>query len=92
MPQKLGRYVIQRLLGEGGFGVVYLAHDPQLYRVAALKIPMRERFTTVEQVASFIQEARTAAKLRHPGTVAVYDVQEEEGLPYIVGLPAAVRS
>ena len=75
LPKKLGRYVIQRLLGQGGVGVVYLAHDPQLDRFVALKIPRRERFTTVEQVTNFIQEARTAAKLKHPGLVAVHDVQ-----------------
>ncbi len=84
MPDRIGRYVIQRLLGKGGFGVVYLANDPQLDRLVALKVPRRERFTTTEQVASFIQEARSAAKLKHPALVTVYDVQEEEKLPYIV--------
>ena len=83
-PERIGRYLIQRLLGKGGFGVVYLASDPQLDRLVALKVPRRERFATTEQVASFIQEARSAAKLKHPGLVTVYDVQEEEKLPYIV--------
>ncbi len=84
IPMQLGRYVIQRQLGRGGFGVVYLAHDPQLERLVALKVPRRESFKTEQQVASFIQEARTAAKLKHPLLVAVYDVQEVNGLPYII--------
>ena len=72
-PAQLGRYVIQRQLGRGGFGVVYLAHDPQLERLVALKVPRRESFTTEQQVASFIQEARTAAKLKDssPGDTAI---------------------
>ncbi len=84
LPERLGRYVIKRQLGKGGFGVVYLAHDPQLDRSVALKVPRRERFKTPEQVAEFIQEARTTAKLKHPLLVTIYDVQEEDGLPYIV--------
>ena len=66
IPKQLGRFEIQRILGRGGFGVVYLAHDPRLDRFVALKLPRRDRFKTPEQVASFIQEARTAAKLNHP--------------------------
>lgn len=84
LPNKLGRYAIRSRLGRGGFGVVYLAHDPQLDRLVALKVPRRERFRTADQIASFIQEAKMAAKLKHPGLVSVYDVQEEAGLPFIV--------
>ncbi|MEO8269442.1 MAG: protein kinase, partial [Aureliella sp.] len=84
IPETIGRYIIERRLGMGGFGVVYLAHDPQLDRPVAVKLPRRERFRTMEDVASFIQEARTAAKLKHPLLVTVHDVQEEDGLPYFV--------
>lgn len=83
-PEQLGRYVIQRRLGKGGFGVVYLAHDPQLDRPVALKVPRQKRFKTQEQVGKFIEEARTAAQLKHPGIVTVHDVQEQDGWPYIV--------
>jgi serine/threonine protein kinase/formylglycine-generating enzyme required for sulfatase activity/tetratricopeptide (TPR) repeat protein len=83
-PTKLGRYLIKRPLGQGGFGVVYLAHDPQLDRPVALKVPRRSQFQDSDQVASFVKEARTAAKLKHSSLVAVYDVQEEAGLPFIV--------
>jgi len=68
---QLGRYQIQRCLGRGGFGVVYLAHDPQLDRPVALKVPRRKRFESPEQVASFVREARTAARLKHPLLVAL---------------------
>ncbi len=64
--------------------MVYLAHDPKLNRAVAVKVPRRTRFRTDEQVAIFIEEARTAAKLKHPSLVAVYDVQEQDGLPFIV--------
>lgn len=84
VPERLGRYRIQRVLGRGGFGVVYLAHDPQLDRPVALKVPRHRRFQTREQVQGFIKEARTAAKLKHPALVAVYDVQEQDGRPCIV--------
>ncbi len=84
LPASIGRFQVQRILGMGGFGVVYLAHDPQLDRSVALKVPRRERFKTAEQVANFIQEARTAAKLKHNLLVTVHDVQEIEGLPFIV--------
>ena len=83
-PKQLGRFEIQRVLGRGGFGVVYLAYDPDLDRPVALKVPRRKRFRTAEQVASFIDEARTSANLKHPLLVAVYDVQQQDGLPYIV--------
>jgi eukaryotic-like serine/threonine-protein kinase len=83
-PEQLGRFQIQRCLGKGGFGDVYLAHDPQLDRLVALKVPRRARFRSAEQVGEFIAEARTAAKLKHYSLVSVYDVQQESGLPFIV--------
>ena len=82
--ERLGRYQIRRRLGRGAFGVVYLAHDPQLDRPVALKVPRRQRLRTPEQIAKFVQEARTAARLKHPAIVTVHDVQEQEGWPYIV--------
>ena len=83
-PEHLGRYAIRRELGRGGCGVVYLADDPQLGRLVALKVPRRKRFQTHEHVAIFMAEARTAARLKHASLVAVYDVQEHDGLPFIV--------
>ncbi len=84
MPDQIGRYEVIKRLGQGGFGVVYLAHDPKLDRSVAIKLPRRERFETSEQIESFIREARIAANLKHAGLVAVYDVDELDGLPFIV--------
>ncbi len=81
---RIGRFQIRRMLGRGGFGIVYLAFDPTLNRPVAIKVPRRAQFQTIKQVDGFIEEARTAANLKHPGLVSVYDVQEEDGFPFIV--------
>lgn len=81
---RVGRYELQRLLGEGGFGRVYLAFDEQLQRSVAIKMPgdsIRHRIDANE----FIREARIVAQLEHPAIVPVYDVgQTADGLVYIV--------
>jgi serine/threonine protein kinase/formylglycine-generating enzyme required for sulfatase activity len=81
---RIGRYDIVRLLGGGGFGCVYLAHDSQLQRHVALKVPNARWFARGTCVESFLAEARHAARLKHPGLVTVYDVQQEGERPYIV--------
>lgn len=73
----IGPYLVQELLGEGAFGVVYRAWDPHLERHVALKIPRIGPGRSAEHVESFLQEARSAAKLRHPGIVAVHDVDRD---------------
>jgi serine/threonine-protein kinase len=70
--QRFGKYVRGRLLGQGGMGAVYLAHDTELRRKVALKFLLGG---TPEDVERFLREARLAANLRHPGIAAVYDVQ-----------------
>lgn len=70
---RIGRYIVQRTLGQGGFGVVYLALDEQLSRQVAVKVPHR-RVIDRGGVASYLREARTAALLDHPGIVPIYDV------------------
>src|SRR5262245_42479663 len=57
-PARLGRFVIQRELGSGSFGVVYLAHDPQLRRDVALKVPRGEALVSADLRQRFQQEAR----------------------------------
>lgn len=84
MPERIGRYSIEQELGRGGFAVVYLARDTQLDRHVALKVPRKDRFKSDEHLAQFVQEARNAAQLDHPGIVRVYDVQQEGDLVYIV--------
>ncbi len=81
---RLGRYEIRRVLGQGGFGIVYLAFDPQLDRQVALKVPRPDRFTNKAELDKFLVEARTAARLKHPMLVAIYDVQQLDDMPFIV--------
>jgi serine/threonine protein kinase len=84
-PHRLGRYRVERLLGEGSFGLVYLAHDDQLHRPVAVKVPHRERISSPEDVAAYLAEARILASLEHPHIVPVHDVgATENGLPFVV--------
>jgi TolB-like protein len=68
----IGEYVLQRELGRGGMGVVYLARDPALDREVALKVLQPRLARDAEFERRFIREARTAAKLDHPNIVQVY--------------------
>lgn len=81
--ERLGRYVIRGRLGAGGFAEVFLAYDEDLDRQVALKVPRTDRFSELE-LQRFSDEARTAARLQHPGIVSVYDVGEDNGVQYIV--------
>ena len=84
IPATIDRYKILSRLGQGGFAVVYLAHDTQLDRQVALKVPRLDRFESDGQLDMFVQEARNAARLDHSGIVRVYDVQRKPDVVYIV--------
>jgi predicted Ser/Thr protein kinase/mono/diheme cytochrome c family protein len=78
-----GRYRIERLLGRGGMGSVYLAHDTQLDRRVALKV-LRFRADDSPQARDrFFREARAAATLEHPNICPVFDVGTSDGIPYL---------
>ncbi|MBD3239676.1 MAG: protein kinase [Chitinivibrionales bacterium] len=85
--QRFGRYRVEGLLGEGGMGKVYLAHDPVLGRPVAIKAVSfdlcLDETSRHEYTVRFTTEARASAKLNHPSVVAVYDAGEEEGTPWI---------
>src|SRR5271166_997693 len=84
-PFRIGRYRIIHRLGQGGFGRVYLAHDDDLDRPVAIKVPNPERITHPEDVEAFLNEARILAKLDHPHIVPVHDVgRTEDGLCFVV--------
>src|SRR5262245_4049114 len=77
-PQRIGRYRIERVLGQGGFGLVYLAHDEQLARPVAIKVPHAHLVAEAGDAAAYLAEARTVANLDHPSLVPVYDVGSTE--------------
>ena len=66
IPQRIGRYRIEKVLGKGGFGLVYLAHDDQLQRLVAIKVPHAKLVAQPEDAEAYLTEARTVANLDHP--------------------------
>ncbi|MBL8821477.1 MAG: protein kinase [Planctomycetia bacterium] len=80
---KFGRYEIVRIIGKGGMGEVYLAHDTVLDRQVAIKFPKFRGTDIAAQRERFRREARAAAALRHSGLCPVYDVGEEQGLDFL---------
>ncbi len=86
-PQRLGRYVIEKRLGRGAMGAVYLARDPRINRPVALKvIPIEKEFEDEELKEArvrFFREAESAGRLTHPNIITVYDAGEDKGLAYI---------
>lgn len=70
---RVGRYRLDRLLGAGGFGQVYLARDEELNRSVAVKIPHRRRISDASDIQDYLTEARVVAGLDHPQIVPVYD-------------------
>jgi serine/threonine protein kinase/formylglycine-generating enzyme required for sulfatase activity len=84
VPSHIDRYRVERVLGSGTFGIVYLAQDPDLGRPVAIKVPRAERIGTASDLERYIEEARHAAQLKHPGIVAVYDVQRDGDVVFVV--------
>ena len=82
---RLGVYEIVHLLGMGGMGEVYRAHDSRLERDVAIKVVHRTSISDPDRLRRFEQEARAAAALNHPNILAIYDVgTTDEGVPYVV--------
>ena len=79
-----GKYRIDRLLGKGGMGAVFLAHDLTLERAVAIKVLPPDVAQDDQIVRRFQQEAKTAAKLDHPNIIPIYRVESEGGLNYFV--------
>jgi len=78
----LGRYRIERLVGRGGMGEVYAAHDPQLDRRVAIKV-LTATYNNAEAAARLVREAQALAKLDHPNVVAVHDAGEVDGRVFL---------
>lgn len=82
-PLQIGRFRIVRELGRGGMGVVYLAHDTQLDRPIALKVPRGKHDPNSRALERFFREARALAAIQHPNLCPIYDAGEADGHPYL---------
>jgi Tol biopolymer transport system component len=80
---RIDRYEIVSLLGSGGMGEVYLAHDEKLDRKIALKLLPSEFTTNHERVRRFQQEARAASALNHPNIITIHEIGEVDGRHFI---------
>ena len=94
LPCRFGEYLLERVLGRGGMGVVYLANQVQLNRRVAIKMIRSGALASDEEVARFYSEARSVAKLDHPNIVTVYHCGESDGhhffsMDYIPGTDLA---
>src|SRR5580700_9489511 len=84
LPERIGRYRVEKFLGKGGFGLVYLARDEQLSRPVAVKVPHPDRVARPEDAEPYLAEARTVANLEHPHIVPVYDVGRTADFPFFI--------
>lgn len=84
MKQQVGRYEIERKVGEGGFGIVYQATDTTLERPVALKLLKADLSSSPEHIKRFARESRVLGALNHPNIIRILDVLEEEGRYYLV--------
>ncbi len=84
-PRRLGKFELLEELGLGSFGQVFRARDTELGRIVAIKLLRAGRLASREEVDRFVREARSAAQLKHPGLVALYETgQTPEGVFYLV--------
>ncbi|HMK23377.1 MAG TPA: protein kinase [Terriglobales bacterium] len=81
---KLGPYEIQSPLGAGGMGEVYCAFDTRLHRNVAVKILPASFSNDQERLQRFAQESRATAALNHPNILAIHDIGDDRGTPYVV--------
>jgi hypothetical protein len=75
-PKRMGHFELLERIGAGGFGVVWKGYDTQLQRLVAVKLPRRDHLNPDEQ-EQFLREAQSAAQLKHPHIVPVYEVGRE---------------
>ena len=86
IPARIGRYVVDSLVGAGGMGQIYKAHDPDIRRTVAIKLISTRLMSGVdrsEYMRRFRREAEAAARCAHPNIVAIYDYALHEGQPFL---------
>jgi serine/threonine protein kinase len=82
--QTFSHYRIESKLGEGGMGVVYKATDTHLDRPVAIKVLRPDAVANPDRIRRFVQEAKAASALNHPGILHIYDINQSEGRDFIV--------
>jgi serine/threonine protein kinase/formylglycine-generating enzyme required for sulfatase activity len=84
VPAQISRYRVEKVLGQGGFGRVYLAYDDLLQRFVAIKVPHSHLVACPEEAQAYLTEAQTVAGLDHPNIVPVYDLGSDETTTFFV--------
>jgi serine/threonine protein kinase len=82
--QRIGPYLVNELIGEGGMGLVFKARDMQLNRSVAIKVLPADRLADPERKRRFLQEAKAASVLNHPNIVTVHGITQERDTDFIV--------
>ena len=82
-PADFGHFLLEKELGHGGMGGVYLARDKMLDRKVAIKVMLKELGSDPTFVERFQREAQAAARLNHPNIAQIYSFGQEQGMPYI---------
>jgi serine/threonine protein kinase len=80
---RLGHFRILKELGQGGMGVVYLAEDVRLLRHVALKVMLPKFASNAKSKERFLREARTAASIENDHIIAIFEVDEDNGIPFL---------
>lgn len=86
IPDRIGRYIVESLVGAGGMGQIYKAHDPDIRRTVAIKLISTRLMSgtdRAEYIRRFRREAEAAARCAHPNIVAIYDFALHEGEPFL---------
>jgi len=82
--EKIGQFLVEEKMGEGGMGIVYRAHDPSLQRTVAIK-RVHPRLKDHEDIREkFLAEARAIAAVNHPNIGQIHAIHDEGELPYLV--------
>jgi serine/threonine protein kinase len=80
---RLGGYRVLKVLGQGGMGCVFLAHDESLDRQVALKVMRPDAMSRPGAKERFLREGKAAAKLKHDNIITIYQVGEDRGIPFL---------
>src|SRR6476659_6636084 len=83
-PSRIGRYEVESVIGRGGMGTVYRATDPRIGRPVAIKVLTNAMEEDADGLARFYREAQYTGSLQHQNIVTVYELGDQDGLPYLV--------